>query len=81
MLERKWSKGITPPLLVGMQTCTTTLEISMAVSQKIGTQSTSRPSNITPGHIPKGCTIIQQRHLLNYVHSSIVHNNQNLETT
>ena len=31
-----WSKGNTTPLLFGMQTCTTTLEISMVVSQKLG---------------------------------------------
>jgi hypothetical protein len=29
-------KGNTPPLLVGLQACTTTLEISLAVPQKIG---------------------------------------------
>ena len=41
----------------------------------------ARPSSIALGHIPKGCSIIPQGHLLNYVHSSIIHNNQNLETT
>jgi hypothetical protein len=30
-----------------------------------------------PGHIPKRCATITQRHLLNYVHSSFIHNNQN----
>ena len=34
MLARMWSKGITPPLLVGVQTVTVTLEINLAVSQK-----------------------------------------------
>ena len=29
-----WQKGNTPPLLVGMQTCTDTLEISLIVCQK-----------------------------------------------
>ena len=33
MLERKWTNENTHPLLVGMQTCATTLEISGAVSQ------------------------------------------------
>lgn len=32
-----WSKGNTPPLLVGVQTCTAILKINMAVSQKTGT--------------------------------------------
>ena len=81
MLVRLWSKGNTPPLLVGVQTCTTTLEINLAVSQKTGNSSTSRPSYTTPGHIPKRCPTIPQGHLLNYVHSSFIHNSQKLETT
>jgi hypothetical protein len=36
MLVRIWRKRNTPPLLVGLQACTTTLEISLAVPQKIG---------------------------------------------
>ena len=35
-------KGNTPPLLVGVQTCTNILEISIAISLKIREQSTSR---------------------------------------
>ena len=34
-LERIWGKGNTPSLLVGVQTCTATLEINMVISQKI----------------------------------------------
>ena len=34
MLVRKWSKGNTPPLLVGVQSCKTTLEIILVFSQK-----------------------------------------------
>jgi hypothetical protein len=36
MLVRMWRKRNTPPLLVGLQAYTTTLEISLAVPQKIG---------------------------------------------
>jgi hypothetical protein len=36
MLVRMWRKRNTPPLLVGLQTCTTTLEVSLEVPQKIG---------------------------------------------
>jgi hypothetical protein len=36
MLERMWRKRNTPPLLVELQACTTTLEISLVVPQKIG---------------------------------------------
>jgi hypothetical protein len=34
MLARMWRKKDTPPLLVGLQAGTTTLEISLAVPQK-----------------------------------------------
>jgi hypothetical protein len=53
MLVRMRNKGNTPPLLVGVQTCTATLEINLKVSQKMEIGSTSRPRNTTPGHIPK----------------------------
>ena len=42
MLQRMWSKENTHPLLVGMQICAATLQISVAVSQE-----TSGPSNST----------------------------------
>ena len=77
MLKRMWNKGNTPPLLVGMQTCANTLEIHMVVSQKIGNQFTSGPSNTTLGHILKVCSTILQGHLLNYIYSSIICNSQN----
>jgi hypothetical protein len=35
MLERMWRKRNTPPLLVGLHTGTTTLEINLEVPQKI----------------------------------------------
>jgi hypothetical protein len=40
MLERMWRKRNTPPLLVGLQTGTTTLEINLEVPQKIENRST-----------------------------------------
>ena len=54
MLERMWSERNTPPLLVGVQTYTATLEVSVAVPQKTGNQPTSRPRYTTLGHIHKG---------------------------
>jgi hypothetical protein len=53
MLARMWRKRNTFPLLVGLQAGTTTLEISVAVPQKIGHSTTWRPSYTTPGHIPR----------------------------
>ena len=81
MLERLWGKGNTSALLVGVQAGTAPLDISMAISQKIRKQPSSRPSNTTFGYIPKGCSVVPQGHVLNYVHSSIVCHSQNLETT
>ena len=64
MLARMWSRGNTLALLMGVQTCTATLEINIMVFQKIGNHSTSGPSYTTFEHIPKGFLIIPQRHLL-----------------
>ena len=36
MLARMWRKRNTPPLLLGLQTGTTTLDISLVFPQKIG---------------------------------------------
>ena len=53
MLERLWGKGNTPALLVGMQAGTTPLDVSVAISQKIRKQPSSRPSNPLLGVYPK----------------------------
>jgi hypothetical protein len=72
MLTRMWSKGSAALLQVGVQSCTTTLEVNMAVFQKTGNQSIPRPSSIIPEHIPKRC-------LFNYVHSNVICNSQKLK--
>jgi hypothetical protein len=51
MLARMWRKRNTPPLLVGLQAGTTTLEISLAVPQKFGHSTTGGSRNTSPGHI------------------------------
>ena len=81
MLERLYGKGNTSALLVGMQAGITPLDVSVAISQKIRKQPSSRPSNTTFGYISKGCSIVPQGHVLNYVHSSFLCHSQNLETT
>jgi hypothetical protein len=40
---------------VGLQACTTTLEISLAVPQKIGHSTTGGSRNTSPGHISRRC--------------------------
>jgi hypothetical protein len=79
MLERMWNKRNIPSLLVGLQSCTKTLERKILVPQKTGNSYVSRPSYTTHWHIPKRCSNIQQRHLLNYIHSSFINNNQKLK--
>jgi hypothetical protein len=52
MLAKMWRKRNTPPLLVGLQACTTTLERNLEVLQKI---ENSIPSNINlaiGAHVP-----------------------------
>ena len=51
-----WRKRNTPPLLVVLQAGTTTLEISLAVPEKIGHSISEGPSYTNPGHIPKKCS-------------------------
>ena len=80
-LERMSGKGNTPPLLMGEQSGTVVLNFSMAIFQKIRKQPTTRLSNTTFRYIPKGCSIIPQGHVLNYVHSTTICQSQNLETT
>jgi hypothetical protein len=50
MLERMWRKSNTPPLLVGLQPCTTTLEIILAVPQKAGHSNTGGYSSTSTGY-------------------------------
>lgn len=48
-----WRKKKTPALLVGLQTGTTTMEISLAVPQKIGHSTTEDPSITVLGLYPE----------------------------
>ena len=73
--------GVKGTLLVGMQAGTTPLDVSVAISQKIRKQPSSRSSNTTFGYISKGYSIMPQGHVLNYVYSSFVCHSQNLDTT
>jgi hypothetical protein len=57
-MARMWRKRNIPPLLVGLQACTTTLEISMVVPQKIGLVLLEDPAisllGIYPEEVPTG---------------------------
>jgi hypothetical protein len=76
-----WRKRNTPPLLVGLQACTTTLEISLVVPQKIGHSTTRGSRNTSPGHISRRYSNWVEGHMLHYVHSSLIYNSQKLERT
>jgi hypothetical protein len=58
MLAWMWRKRNTPPLLVGLQACTTTLEISLAVPQKLDIVLLEDPAipllGIYPEDVPTG---------------------------
>jgi hypothetical protein len=43
--------------------------------------STRESCNISPGHISRRCSNWQERHMLHYVHSSLIYNSQKLERT
>jgi hypothetical protein len=53
MLVRMWRKRNTPSLLVELQTCTTTLEINLEVSQNIGIVLPEDPTILLLGKYPK----------------------------
>jgi hypothetical protein len=78
MLARMWNKRHTPPLLLEVQICIATMEINMAVPQKLENKSTSKISYTILVIIPKGHVILPQEHLLNYVHSRFIHISQTL---
>ena len=46
-----------------MQAGTVPLDVSVAISQKIRKQPSSRPSNTTFGYLSKGCSIVSQNSL------------------
>jgi hypothetical protein len=74
MLARMGSRGKTQPFLVGVQTCIDIMKIIGVACQKDGYQFTSRSSCTTLGHIIKGFLILPQRHLVNHLYCSSIHN-------
>jgi hypothetical protein len=83
MLEKTWRKRNTPPLLLGLQCGTTSLEINLEVPQKTGNRSTGRPNSTTLGHISKKKKkrhTISQEQVLHYAHTRLICNCQKLET-
>jgi hypothetical protein len=61
MLARMWRKGNTPPLLVGLQACTTTLEISLVVPQKTGSSFQEQNSTYFRVHLLPDSSFQEQK--------------------
>ena len=81
MLERVWRKGNPRTLLVGKYIRTITMENTMEVPQKTKyIETTIQSSNGTPGYISRQ-TYTSKRYMHLYVHSSTIHNNDDVETT
>ena len=75
-------KRNTPPLLVGLQTGTTTVEINLTVPRKSEIVLPEViPNYTTPGHTTKRCPTMPEGHVIHYVHSSLVYDSWKLKTT
>jgi hypothetical protein len=72
-------KRNTPPLLVGLQTGTVTLKITVEVSQKIDLHEDTALTTLR--NIPNGCPTMPQGQVFQYVHSNLICDSQKLETT
>lgn len=81
MLARIHIKMNTYPLLVGVQTYTTTMERIVVVFGRMRTSLPEDPSISPLDMYPKGCFILPQRYLINFIHCCFIHNSQKLKTT
>jgi hypothetical protein len=68
-------------LLMGMQTRTVTMEISVGVLWIAENRSTSRSSSTPPRHTPKALYIVLPRYLYTQAHCFCIHNRQRLKRT
>lgn len=75
-----WGKMNTHPLLEGLKTSTTALQISLELFCNIENDSIRRPSYTISGRMTKRRPTIPQGYVFNYVHSMLICNSQKLET-
>ena len=80
MLARMWRKRNTPPLLVGLQTGTTSLEINLEVPQKIGNRFTEDQALYHSWEYTQKIPTMPPGHVFHCVLSGLF-DNQKLETT
>jgi hypothetical protein len=81
MLERMWRMRNTPALLVGLKVEQPLWRSIWRFLRKLEIDLPEDPSIFTFGNIPKGCPTMPQGHLFHYVHSSLICDSQQLETT
>ena len=75
-----WRKGNPRTLVVVKYIGAVTMENSLEVSQKTKNRIVIWSNNPTPGHISRqNCNLKKYTHP--YVHSSTIHNSQDMETT
>lgn len=69
-------------LMMGMQNGAATLEISLAVAQKVKHRLTLRPSNSTPRDVLKrNQNMCSHKYVYIDVHNNIIHSSQKVKTT
>lgn len=68
-------------MLVRVQTCPATMEISMSVPWEAQNRSAEAYSYLTLGHLPKQLYILLLSLLLNHVHCCSAHNTPKLKQT
>ena len=76
-----WECGVRETVFKFWWVCQLLYYICKSILVFITNNSTSKPSYITPGQILKTCFPIIQGYLLNYIHSTFIHNRQKVETT
>ena len=78
MLDSVWRKGNPSTLLVGKLIGAATMENSMEAPWKTKHRLAIWSSNPIPGHI-SGQNYNLKRYMYNYIHSSTIHNSQDME--
>jgi hypothetical protein len=84
MLSRMRRKRNSPPLLVGLQACTSKLLLWKSVWQflrKLDIVISEDPAIPLLGIHPEDVPTCNKGHMLHYVHSSFIYNSQKLERT
>lgn len=75
-----WNKGRIYTLLMGVQTCTATIETIWTFLRNLCINQPQDSAIHSSAYTQRGHSILQHGHFLKYVHSSFIHNIKKLET-